>query len=74
MVSSFSKPLCEFTEDCYRVYKDTEYSGYFNNLNFKFDPSDWNWNPYKKMETLEDWDNFEPIEVEDVKNVLNELL
>jgi autotransporter strand-loop-strand O-heptosyltransferase len=73
MVSSFSKPMCEFKEDCYRVYKQTDQSGYFNNTDFKFDPSDWNWNPYKKMESLDDWDEFEPIEIEDVLNVIKKI-
>lgn len=74
MVSSFSQPFCEFKEDNYRVYKDSEFSGYFNNLNFRFDASNWNWNPYKQMKTLNDWDSFEPIEVDDVINVVNQII
>jgi autotransporter strand-loop-strand O-heptosyltransferase len=74
IVSSFSDPICEFTEDCYRVYKDTEYSGYFNNINYRFDPSKWNWNPFKEMKTLSEWDEFETIEFEDVKVELDKLI
>jgi len=74
MVSSFSRPLCEFTEDCYRVYKDTEYSGYFNDIKFRFNPSNWNWNPFKQMVTLEDWNDFEPIEIDEVIKEMDKLI
>jgi autotransporter strand-loop-strand O-heptosyltransferase len=74
IVSSFSKPFCEFEEDCYRVYNDNSTSGYFNILEFKFNPSDWNWNPYKKIETIKEWDEFETIEVNDVKEKINQIL
>lgn len=74
MVSSFTKPFCEFTEDCYRVYKESSRSGFFNDPNFRFDASDWSWNPISKCVTFEDWDKFEPIELEDVINKLNELV
>jgi autotransporter strand-loop-strand O-heptosyltransferase len=74
MVSSFSKPFCEFQESCYRVYREGINSGFFNNLNMRFDPSKWNWNPIKDCKTFEDWDSFEPIEIEDVITKIDELL
>ena len=74
IVSSFSKPLCEFEESCYRVYNDIDGSGYFNTLEHKFDASDWNWNPFKKMKNLKEWDKFESIEVKDVIEKINEIL
>lgn len=74
MVSSFSEPLCEFIEDNYRVYNNKETDGYFNKIEYRFDASNWNWNPFKEMKTLKDWDEFENIEVEDVINKVNELI
>lgn len=74
IVSSFSKPFCEFEESCYRVYNDVDSSGYFNTLEYKFDASDWNWNPFKKMKNLKEWDEFESIEVKDVIEKINEIL
>lgn len=74
MVSSFSKPFCEFKEDNYRVYKETYTSGYFNDISCRFNASDWNWNPFKEMKTFNAWDKFEPIGVEDVINKVNELI
>lgn len=74
MVSSFSEPFCEFKEDNYRVYKKTYTSGYFNDIRYRFNASDWNWNPFKEMKTLEDWDKFETIEVEDVIDVVKGLI
>jgi autotransporter strand-loop-strand O-heptosyltransferase len=74
IVSSFSKPFCEFEEDCYRVYNDVDGSGYFNTLEQKFNPSDWNWNPFKKIKNLKEWDKFENIEVKDVIEKIDEVL
>lgn len=74
MVSSFSKPFCEFKEDNYRVYNETYTSGYFNDIRYRFNASDWNWNPYKVMVTFNSWDKFESIGVEDVINKVNELI
>ena len=74
MVSSFSQPFCEFQESNFRVFRGGENSGFFNNLNIRFDPSKWNWNPIKDCETFEDWDNFEPIQIEDVISKINEII
>lgn len=74
MVSSFSKPLCEFTTNITRVYNDTPYSGFFNTVEHKLDPSNWNWNPFKEMSTLEDWHKFETITPEQVINKIDEYL
>ena len=73
LISSFSKPFAEF-EGCIRVYKDTPYSGFFNDTRFRLNPSDWNWNPHKECQTFKDWDNFEPIEVEDVIDAVNDMI
>ncbi len=32
LISSFSKPFCEFQFDCTRIYNDNEKSGYFNKI------------------------------------------
>lgn len=74
MVSSFSEPFCEFIEDNYRVYNNKETDGYFNKIEYRFDASNWNWNPFKEMYTLNDWNDFETIEVKDVIEKLNELI
>ena len=74
MVSSFSEPFCEFIEDNYRVYNNKEMDGYFNKTEHRFDASNWNWNPFKEMQTLNDWNDFETIEVKDVIEKLNELI
>ena len=74
MVSSFSQPFCEFQESNFRVFRGGENSGFFNNLNIRFDPSKWNWNPIEDCETFEDWDNFEPIQIEDVISKIDEII
>lgn len=74
MVSSFSQPFCEFQESNFRVFRDGENSGFFNNPNIRFDPSKWNWNPIKDCETFEDWDSFEPIQIEDVISKIDEII
>lgn len=66
MVSSFSKPYCEFQSGCIRIYNDTPTSGYFNT--HKLEGQDWNWNPYKKITSMEDWyevENITPSQVID---------
>lgn len=74
MVSSFSKPFCEFTTNCYRVYKDSVKSGYFNDDRYRFKQDEWSWNPIVKCESLDDWDRFEPITTDDVLEKVKELL
>jgi autotransporter strand-loop-strand O-heptosyltransferase len=73
-VSSFSKPFCEFQSDCFRVYKESPNSGYFNSTDFKFDASKWDWNPIQSCSTFDDWDKFEPIEIEDVIHEIQKML
>lgn len=72
LVSSFTKPYCEFQSNCIRIYNDTPTSGYFNN--YKIDASDWNWYPYKKIESIEDWYEIENITPEQVINGIKQLL
>ncbi len=64
LVSSFSKPFCEFTSNCTRIYNESPTSGYFNT--HKLDPSDWNWHPYRKINSMEDWYEIETITPEQV--------
>jgi len=66
LISSFSKPFCEFQFDCIRIYNDNEKSGYFNNKDFILDPGDWNWNPLKEIKSMDDWYEFETITSEQV--------
>jgi autotransporter strand-loop-strand O-heptosyltransferase len=74
MVSSFSNPLCEFKSGITRIYNDTPFSGYYNNPQYKFDAGDWNWNPFTKLSTLEEWHDFESITPEQVINEIKQIL
>ena len=59
LISSFSRPWCEFTTNCTRIYSDSPTAGYFNT--HKMDASNWNWYPFKKIESMEDWFEIETI-------------
>lgn len=59
LISSFSKPFCEFQSKCIRIYNEGFNTGYFNT--HKLDPSDWNWYPFKEIKSMEDWYEIEPI-------------
>jgi autotransporter strand-loop-strand O-heptosyltransferase len=59
LISSFSRPWCEFQTNCSRVYIDSPTSGYFNT--HKMDPSNWNWYPFKEIKSMEDWYEIETI-------------
>ncbi len=72
MVSSFSNPYCEFQSNCTRIYNDTPTSGYFNT--HKLDSSDWNWYPFKKIKSMEDWHEIETITPEQVINEIKQIL
>tara|TARA_R110000822_G_scaffold128834_1_gene264781 strand:+ start:3 stop:1244 length:1242 start_codon:yes stop_codon:yes gene_type:complete len=72
IISSFSKPYCEFTTNCTRIYNDTPTSGYFNT--HKLDPSNWNWYPFMEIESMEDWHEIEDITPKQVINEINKLL
>lgn len=48
MISGFSKPFCEFEEDCFRVHNDQVCNGCFNDVRYTFDRGDWNWCPAHK--------------------------
>ena len=73
LISSFSKPWCEFQTNCCRIYKETPTSGYFNT--YKMSRSDWNWHPFQKIESMQDWNNIETISpnlvIEGVERVSN---
>jgi autotransporter strand-loop-strand O-heptosyltransferase len=73
LISSFSKPWCEFQTNCCRIYKETPTSGYFNT--HKMSRSDWNWHPFQKIESMQDWNNIETISpnlvIEGVERVSN---
>ena len=72
LVSSFTKPYCEFTTNCTRIYNDTPTSGYFNT--HKLDPSDWNWYPFKEIDKMEEWYEVESITPEQVINQIKTII
>ena len=72
IISSFSKPYCEYTTNCTRIYNDTPTSGYFNT--HKFNPSIWNWYPFKMIKSMEDWYETENITPDQVINEIDKLL
>ena len=72
LVSSFTKPYCEFTTNCIRIYNDTPTSGYFNT--YKLDPSDWNWHPFKEIDTMGEWYEVENITPEQVINQIKTII
>ncbi len=59
LISSFSKPWCEFQTNGARIYKESPNSGYFNT--HKMDASNWNWYPFQKIKSMEDWYKVETI-------------
>ncbi len=74
MVSSFSNPICEFKSGCTRIYNNTEFSGYYNNPTYKFDPGDWHWNPFLDISTPEEWHDFESITPKQVINKIKQII
>jgi len=72
MISSFTKPFCEFTQNITRIYTDNEYSGYFNT--HRIDPNNWHWNPFLNISTPEEWHDFESITPEQVINKIKQIL
>jgi autotransporter strand-loop-strand O-heptosyltransferase len=77
LISSFSKPYCEFQSGCTRIYKEDTSTydplqGYFNT--HKLDPSNWNWYPFKEIKSMEDWYEIETITPEQVINEINKIL
>ena len=48
MISGFSKPFCEFQENCIRVHNNDVCNGCFNDVRYAFDRGDWNWCPVYK--------------------------
>ena len=75
LVSSWSKSFAEFQSDCVRVHcDDDDWSGSFNDDKFELDAANWNWNPYKECKTIEDWYDFEPITLQQVKSAVDEMI
>ena len=72
MVSSFTKPFNEFQSNNIRVYKEHSNSGFYNT--HRIDPWNWNWNPIKECKTLDDWNEFEPITLQQVKSAVDEMI
>ena len=72
LISSFTKPYCEFTTNCTRIYNETPTSGYFNT--YKLDPSNWNWYPFKEIKSMEDWYETETITPKQVIQEIQTLL
>ena len=48
MISGFSKPFCEFQENCIRVHNENVCNGCFNDERYEFDRGDWDWCPAHK--------------------------
>ena len=48
MISNFTEPDHEFTENCTRIINSSVCNGCWNNPMFKFDKGDWNWCPEHK--------------------------
>lgn len=48
MISNFTDPDHEFTQNCTRITDVSVCHGCWNNPNFKFDKGDWNWCPVHK--------------------------
>ena len=71
LVSSFSKPFCEFSKKCIRVYSEGFNTGYFNT--HKMDGS-WNWYPFKEIKSMEDWYKIETITSKEVLKSLDLML
>ena len=60
LISSFTHPdHCEFKSNVTRIYNDMPPSGYFST--HKMDASDWNWYPFQKIKSMEDWFKIETI-------------
>ena len=72
LISSFTKPWCEFQSNCTRIYNETSTSGYFNT--HKIDASNWHWNPFIDISTSEEWHDFESITPEQVINKIKQIL
>ena len=72
MVSSFTKPYCEFQSNCVRIYSESPTSGYFNT--HRLDASNWNWYPFKEIKSMEDWYEVETIIPKQVINGIKQLL
>ena len=62
LISSFSKPYTEFQNNIIRLYNDNELSGYYNTGTF--DKNNWNWNPIKETNTMNEWHSMETISPE----------
>jgi autotransporter strand-loop-strand O-heptosyltransferase len=48
MIANFTEANHEFSTDCIRLVNESVCHGCWNNKNFKFDKSDWNWCPINK--------------------------
>jgi len=48
MISGFSKPICEFQENCIRVINENVCNGCFNDEKYEFNRGDWDWCPAHK--------------------------
>jgi len=73
LISSFTHPdHCEFKSNTIRIYNDTPPSGYFSS--HRMDVSNWNWYPFQKIESMEDWYKIETITPDLVIEGINRIL
>jgi hypothetical protein len=56
------------------VYNDEPTSGYWNDTNHLFDRGDWSWNPYKDLNSFQDWHNYETITPDQVCSAVDVML
>jgi ubiquinone/menaquinone biosynthesis C-methylase UbiE len=69
LISSFTKSFHEFNTNSIRLHTGDKNSGYYHD--HQLDKGDWNWNPLKKIESMEDWYEMESITPQMVKEAIN---
>jgi len=74
MISGFSKPFCEFQENCIRVHNYNVCNGCFNDLRYEFDRGNWDWCPAQKPGSDKMFECTKTITPEDVINKIKPLL
>jgi autotransporter strand-loop-strand O-heptosyltransferase len=72
MISSFTKPFHEFQSNCIRVYNDNDNSGYYHDN--MLDKGNWNWNPLKEINSMDDWYEVETIIPQQVKETIENII
>lgn len=71
MISGFSKPFTEFSQNCDRIFNESVCNGCFNT--HKLDPGDWRWCPLQKG-TPREFECTKSISEDEVIKILEERL